>query len=71
MPADGAVCGQAVAENAKPVAEDLMQNQVKPTMVDAAATAEETSQVLACPLLLSQACALIYKHLKRHFTSLQ
>ena len=51
--ADGAMRGQAVAENAKPVAEDLMQNQVKPAMVDAAATAEETSQVLAHRLLPS------------------
>ena len=38
-------CGQAVTENAKPMAEDLMHNQVKPAMVDAGATAEATSKV--------------------------
>ena len=41
-----ASCVQTVGENAKPVAEDVMQNQVKPTMLDAAATAEETSKVI-------------------------
>ena len=36
---------QAVKENAQPMAEELMHNQVKPAMIDAGATAEETTQV--------------------------
>ena len=53
MAAEAHVDVQAVKENARPMAEEVMQNQVKPAMVDAGATAEQTAQVrrLQAPVL--------------------